>query len=294
MTNTGAAAPAPLFGPIANADQAAAWNGPEGEHWAAHRRRADDPRAGLVEPLLEAAVIDADSRVLDIGCGDGAATVRAASAAPRGAALGVDLSSTMVGQARQRAAEARVTNARFIAADAQVHPFATAAFDVAVSHFGVMFFEDPVAAFANIRRALRPGGRLAFVCPNAAASCAWYQVPLAAMLGRPSSSADAPSAMFSLADPWLVIRVLRRAGLGAIALQSLDRSLWFGEDARTAASFFLGSGPGRAALERLDDAATAEARDRLVAALRPYEHADGVLLPGRHWLVTARRAVTPS
>jgi SAM-dependent methyltransferase len=294
MTDTEAAAPAPLLGPIANPDQAAAWNGPEGEHWATHRRHADEPRAGLLEPLLDAARIDRDSRVLDIGCGDGTATVRAASAAPHGAALGIDLSSTMVTQARRRAAEARVANARFVAADAQVHPFAPASFDVAVSHFGAMFFRDPVAAFANIRRALRPGGRLALVCPNAAASCAWYHVPLAAMLGRPWSSADASSAMFSLADPWLVIRVLRRAGLGAIALRALDRPLWFGDDACAAASFFLGSGPGRAVLEHLDDAATAEARDRLIAALGPYEQADGVLLPGRHWLVTARRPVTAS
>src|SRR5690606_21544715 len=163
-------------------------------------------------------------------------------------AVGVDLSALMIDRARAAAAASGIGNAHFEHGDVQVHPFRTAAFDVAVSHFGVMFFEDPVAAFANVARALRPGGTLASVCPQAMERCDWYAVPLTALLGHQPTRAEAPSKMFSLAEPSDVVAVLRRAGFVDVTLKSAPAALRFGADVATATRFFVGSGPVRAQL----------------------------------------------
>jgi SAM-dependent methyltransferase len=275
---------------IANEEQAAAWNGPEGTHWAQHSaRRAGD--ADLVAPLVEVMAIEAGDRVLDVGCGTGALARLAARHATQGAAVGVDLSTQMIEQARAEAASEGISNVTFEVGDVQVHPFVTSAFDVAVSHFGAMFFSDPAAAFANIASAIRPGGRIGLVCPQAMERCDWYGVPLAALLGHRPTPDDAPSAMFSLSDPDVVEQLLTAAGFDAVQLRPVDTSLWFGRDASSAAEFYLGSGPVRAILERAGGSLTAaDARRALEAAVTPFVAEDGVRIPGAHWLVTARRA----
>jgi SAM-dependent methyltransferase len=144
-----------------NAEALAAWDGDDGAYWAAHEVRFDDALARYHRRFLDAAAITSGEQVLDVGCGTGQSTRDAARLATPGLALGVDLSSRMIGRARQRAAEQDITNARFVQADAHVYPFEPRAFDVAISRTGAMFFGDPVAAFANIARALRPGGRVA-------------------------------------------------------------------------------------------------------------------------------------
>lgn len=276
---------------IVNQEQAAAWNGPEGAHWARHSaRRAGD--ADLIVPLVEAAAIDAGDRVLDVGCGTGALARLAARWATPGHAVGVDLSTQMIEQARAQAATERISNVTFEVGDVQVHPFAEGSFDVAVSHFGAMFFGDPAAAFANIASALRPGGRLGFVCPQAMERCDWYGVPLAALLGHRPTPDEAPSAMFSLSRPDVVEQLLTGAGFDSVQLRPLDASLWFGQTPAAAAEFYLGSGPVRAILERADPSLAAGARDALEGAMAPFVTEDGVRIPGAHWLVTARRATT--
>jgi ubiquinone/menaquinone biosynthesis C-methylase UbiE len=145
----------------ANAEQRRAWDGDEGAYWAAHADRFDRAVAPYHERLMSTAAIAPGERVLDIGCGTGQTTRDAArAAAPGGVALGVDLSSQMLDVARARASDERVRNAAFEQADAQVHPFDAASFDVAISRTGAMFFGDPVAAFTNIHRSLRAGGRM--------------------------------------------------------------------------------------------------------------------------------------
>jgi SAM-dependent methyltransferase len=275
---------------IVNEKQAAAWNGPEGAHWAQHStRRAGD--ADLILPLVEATAIDAGDRVLDVGCGTGALARLAARWATPGGAVGVDLSTQMIEQARAEAAAEGISNVTFEVGDVQVHPFAEGSFDVAVSHFGIMFFGDPAVAFANIASALRPGGRLGFVCPQAMERCDWYGVPLAALLGHRPTPDEAPSAMFSLSEPGVVEQLLTGAGFDAVQLRHVDASLWFGQAPVAAAEFYLGSGPVRALLERAGAALTAEsARRALEAAMAPFVTVDGVRIPGAHWLVTARRA----
>ena len=148
---------------IANADQIAAWDGEEGDRWTEHEERYEASARRHSRRLLEAAQILTSDRVLDVGCGCGGTTRDAARIAGSGTALGVDLSRRMLDQARERSRAEGLTNVRFEQGDAQVYTFDANAFDVAISRFGVMFFDDPVAAFRNVGRALRPGGRVAFL-----------------------------------------------------------------------------------------------------------------------------------
>src|SRR5688500_8407013 len=141
-----------------NAEQLRAWDGAEGAYWAAHAPRFEEALARYDEPLLDAAAIRRGERVLDVGCGTGSTTRGAARRAAPGAALGVDLSAAMIEVARRAAAD--LAEARFEQADAQIHDFPAASFDVVLSRTGASFFGDPLAAFTNLARATRPGGRL--------------------------------------------------------------------------------------------------------------------------------------
>ena len=278
--------------PIANVEQAQAWDGVEGDHWVRYQQRYDAMTGAFTEPLLSAAAIEATDRVLDVGCGNGQTTRLAARRASRGLALGIDLSSAMLDRARQDTADEGLTNARFEQADAQVHPFSPPAFDVALSRFGVMFFDDPVGAFTNIGRALRTGGRLAFLCWQEALRNAYIAVPLGAALAHvPVPELGGPEAPgpFSLADPGRVDEVLTRAGFEQVATAPLEGQMWLGKDADDAVEFLGGTGLARALLESVEPAVAQRALDAVRDALRPYERPDGVHLAGAAWLVTARR-----
>ena len=274
---------------IVNREQSAAWNGPEGAHWAevSERRVA---HADLTAPLLDAVRIERADAVLDVGCGIGEMTLDAARRAADGSATGIDLSELMIDRARISAAAAGVDNASFFAGDAQVHHFVPGAFDVVVSHFGSMFFGDPVAAFKNLATALRRGGRLALVCPQAMDRCTWYVEPLAGLLDARPTQHSAPSAMFSLADPTEVEPMLHEAGFGSVRFRSADTSLWFGADVDAAVAYYLGSGPVRSILERDPDLTTANASERLERVLERFADASGVWIPGSHWILTATRS----
>ncbi|MET7987675.1 methyltransferase domain-containing protein [Streptomyces sp. NPDC005281] len=282
---------------LVNTAQSQAWNGDEGRHWSDHHDRWNAINEGFNEPLLTAAGIGPEDRVLDVGCGTGQTTRLAARAAARGSALGLDLSGPMLGRARLLASEQGLVNIGFDQGDAQVHPLPEADFDVAVSRFGIMFFADPAAAFGNIARALRPGGRLAFVCMADPARCEWAQVYGSVSAALPSASqASGDSAgpgMFSLADPVVVRDVLGKAGFDDIRAEAVDALGTFGQDADDAAEHLLGSGPGRHLVETLDSAGDMNGAKRLRGALRaalaPYEQTTGVRMRTGAWLVTAVR-----
>jgi ubiquinone/menaquinone biosynthesis C-methylase UbiE len=146
-----------------NEAQAGAWDGGEGYYWAAHHERFEASLAAYQPAFAAATRIRPGDHVLDVGCGTGVTTREAARAAPDGEAFGVDLSGRMIEVAQKLAAAEGLLNARFEQADAQVHPFPEAGFDAVVSRTGAMFFGDPQLAFANLRRALRPGGRLTLI-----------------------------------------------------------------------------------------------------------------------------------
>jgi SAM-dependent methyltransferase len=281
---------------VVNTHQAEAWNGYEGQHWADHQDRWDAVNAGFTEPLLRAAGIGEHDQVLDVGCGNGLTTRLAARRAPRGHAVGVDLSAPMLARAQATADREHLTNIAFEQGDAQVHPFPDNGFDVAISRFGIMFFADPIAAFTNIGRALRPGGRLAFVCMRDIHRNEWVHV-LAGMrqhlprLFEPPAAPDGPG-MFSLADPTRVDHVLTQAGFTDLTTTPIDAAMRFGRDAEDATELLFTSGPVHFALTGTDPATANRARDAITAALRSHVDSGGVHLRGAAWLVTASRPQT--
>ncbi|MBW5480577.1 class I SAM-dependent methyltransferase [Streptomyces bambusae] len=275
---------------IANTAQAQSWNGYEGAHWAAHQDRWDAVNAGFDQPLFEAAAVARGERVLDIGCGAGSTTRQAARAvAPDGGALGLDLSGPMLERARASAEADGLGNARFEHGDAQVHPLPPGAFDLVISRFGIMFFTDPAAAFANIATALRPGGRVALLCAAEPGGNEWLTA-LAALgdllplegFGRPGGPG-----MFSLAEAGAAAALLSGAGLRDVRATHVTAYGTWGRDAADAAEFILDSGPGRHLVAQARPGTGERARARLTDVLRPHE-ADGVLrLRSTGWLLTA-------
>ncbi|MFJ4503070.1 class I SAM-dependent methyltransferase [Streptomyces sp. NPDC088864] len=282
---------------IVNTEQAQAWNGPEGAHWARNQDRWNAVNEGFNTPLLDAAGITADHRTLDIGCGSGQSTRLAALRAPQGHATGLDLSGPMLAGARLRAEREGVGNVSFVRGDAQAPPFEPGSFDSAISRYGVMFFADPVAAFGAIGRSLRSGGRLAFVCPADAALNEWVaaMASLGAFLPVGDFGQPGLPGMFSLAAPDRVREVLTAAGFSGITVDRAQAYGTWGEGAEDAADFLLGTGPGRYLMEQADAASRTRAREVLTDHLRAHEAADGtVRLRSTSWLVTADRPATPS
>ncbi|QRX94766.1 class I SAM-dependent methyltransferase [Streptomyces noursei] len=282
---------------IVNTEQAQAWNGPEGVHWARHQDRWNAVNEGFNEPLLDAAGITGDHQTLDLGCGSGQTTRLAALRAPQGRALGLDLSGPMLAEARARAEQEGIGNASFTQGDAQAHPFEAGAFDAAISRYGVMFFADPVAAFGNVCRALRPGGRLAFVCPADATLNDWVTAVAALRDFLPVGDFGRPGlpGMFSLAAPDRIRDVLTAAGFTGVTVNQSQAYGTWGHGAEDAAEFLLGTGPGRHLMEQADATARARAHRALTDRLRDHEAADGaVRLRSTSWLVTADRPAVPS
>ncbi|MFD5753461.1 class I SAM-dependent methyltransferase [Streptomyces sp. NPDC127033] len=277
---------------VVNTEQAQAWNGPEGTHWARNQDRWNAVNEGFNEPLLDAARIAGDHQLLDIGCGTGQTTRLAALRVPRGRALGLDLSGPMLDEARTRVEREGIPNAVFEQGDAQAYPFETGAFDTVLSRYGVMFFADPVAAFSNIGRALRPGGRLAFVCPADAALNGWVGAMESLRDLLPVGGFGRPGlpGMFSLALPDRVRQVLAAAGFAGITINQAQAYGTWGSGAEDAAEFLLRTGPGRHLMEQVDAATRLRARRTLEDHLRTHEATDGtVRLRSTSWLVTADR-----
>jgi len=214
-----------------NAEQAEAWNRSSGRHFVEQRERWVRMRGRLTARLLVGAQIQDGENVLDIGCGCGHTIILAARASRSGHALGADLSRIQVAEARRLAAAAGVTNARFEVADAQVHPFQAGIFDVVLSTFGVMFFDDPATAFGNLRKALRRGGRPAFLCWRTHDENPFFTfgfAEAAAVLGRREMPGQ--DAAFSLAGTGRVGALLSGAGFGGIEFAKADEPMLIGRD----------------------------------------------------------------
>jgi len=269
-----------------NADQARAWDGGEGAYWAANAERFEKGMTRYSTRFLGAAEIGASARVLDIGCGTGDTTRDAARLASRGSALGVDLSAQRIDVARQRAAASGIANAHFEQADAQIHPFAEHSADVVISRTGAMFFGDPVAAFRNLARALRPDGRLVLLVWQAPHRNEWIAAITAALAaGRnlPSPPPDAPGP-FSMSDPDGVRTLLSAAGFADPQFESLEEPMYFGARADDAHPFIAGLTAWM--LEGLDDNGKARALDDLRTTIGKHETRNGVLFASAAWLIT--------
>jgi SAM-dependent methyltransferase len=276
---------------ILNIEQARAWDGEEGDHWATHAARYDASLRDHNAHLQAGAQIAVHERVLDVGCGNGVSTRDAARSASSGRALGVDLSSAMLARARATAADEGLTNVEFMQADAQAHAFDEHSFDVLISRFGVMFFEDPIAAFSNLFRVVAPGGRLALVVWKSLAENEYFaEVGRALAVGRdmPSPPAGAPSP-FGLADADYVRRVLGAAGFTDVELDPFHAPFHAGTNVEEAYAHARGSGFARRMLQDLDDPITARALDALRTMITEHDSDGEITFDSACWLITASR-----
>jgi SAM-dependent methyltransferase len=272
-----------------NAAQLQAWDGPEGDYWAAHAARFEKSMAGYDSALFAAAAIRPGDHVLDVGCGTGATTREAARRANAGTATGVDLSGAMIAVARSAAVRTGVGNACFLQGDAQVYPFPTAGFDVVISRTGAMFFGDPAAAFANLARATRPGGRLVLLVWQAFERNPWIvRISTALAAGRePPAPPDGAPGPFAFADPNRLRGLLTRAGYTGIEVADVREPLNFGRDPDTAHTLLAGLLHWMVA--DVDPPTRAHALAALRATMAAHHSPRGVELDSAAWLVTATR-----
>lgn len=276
---------------VANVEMAKAWDGEEGARWTEHAERYEATGHRQWDRLVATGVIATADAVLDVGCGTGRSTRDAARLASSGSALGVDLSARMLERARELAAAEGVTNADFLQADAQVHPFPATSFDVAISTFGAMFFTDPVAGFVNIAGALRDDGGLGMLAWRELARNEWITairdaLAMGRQLPEPPPRAPGP---FQLADADYLRRILGDAGFVAIELESVDEPVYLGADADDAFAFVRTMGIVGGLTHDLDERSRHQALEHVHQTLAAHETEEGVLFGASAWLVTARR-----
>ena len=277
--------------PIAKA-QREFWNGEATRRWVIEQARIDRLMSNVTEAALAAAAPKPGEIVLDLGCGTGTTTLRLADAVgPSGHVLGVDISGQQLELARQRVAAAGVTQVQLVLDDAATHDFARESFDLGFTRFGVMFFADPVAAFRNIRSAMKPTGRLLLAVFRSGPENPWATASVAAIRHlvppAPALGPEEPG-QFSWSDPARVRRILDGAGFSDVVLTPLDPSFDLGADAVEAAEFATFIGQGARLLHGQPDGTRQAARAAFEAFFKQHEGPTGVSLPGALWLVSAR------
>ncbi len=277
----------------ANHQQREQWNGDEASHWVDAADGYDAQLEPFGDALLAAMAVQPGEVVIDIGCGNGVTAIGAARIAK--AVRGVDISAPMLAVARSRAAELGVTNVDFVEADAQICAFGPAAADVVMSRFGVMFFDDAPAAFANLNRALTPGGRIGFVSWQPLIDNEWLLTPGVAAAtyveippAETSTSADAPG-MFSLSDPDAVRLLLEGAGFSRIEIAPIHTTMTLGGGGTVdeTLAFLLRTGIARALFAGASDEQRALAVDAVRSVFAAhYEPGVGVRMGAAGWMVS--------
>jgi SAM-dependent methyltransferase len=275
-----------------NADQIAYWNGANGQRWTNRQAEQDVLLAPVSKTLIDRAAVKPGDRIIDVGCGCGSTSIAfAEKVAPNGFVLGIDISGPMLARARELAP--RHLPVDFVQTDATVHPFDPQSFDLVVSRFGVMFFAEPAISFANLRRALRPSGRVAFACWREPRENPWMMAPLQAIYQHvpklPPQGPEDPGP-FAFASEERVNRILDQAGYKAIEMEpialSFDIAIGRGLDAAVQAALQIG--PGSRALDGHTPKTRAAAAASVKEMLTPYVRGQSVPLSGSIWIVTAR------
>jgi SAM-dependent methyltransferase len=274
-----------------NADQIAYWNGPGGQHWTDRQQTQDMLLAPVSELLIDRAKARAGERIVDVGCGCGATSIAfAEKVGPAGHVFGIDVSAPMLAHARQIAPAGIPVD--FVLADATVYPFDPESCDLMVSRFGVMFFAQPAVSFANMRRALRPSGRLAFACWREPRDNSWLMTPLQAVYKHvpklPQLGPEDPGP-FSFASEQRVISILGEAGFSRTEMERCDLSLDIavGRGLDAAVETALEIGPASRALEGHPPDVSAAAANSIREALAPFARGQAVPLAASIWIVTA-------
>jgi ubiquinone/menaquinone biosynthesis C-methylase UbiE len=275
-----------------NADQIAYWNGPGGQHWADRQQTQDVVQAPVSEVLIDRARVRAGERIVDVGCGCGATAITLAhQVGPAGHVLGIDISAPMLARARQVAPAGLPVE--FVLADATVHPFEPAGFDLLVSRFGVMFFAEPARSFANLHRGLRPSGRLAFACWRDPRENPFFMAPLQAAYKHipklPQLGPEDPGP-FSFASEARVRRILGEAGFSGVEMEpcNLALDIAIGRGLDTAVQSALEIGPAARALAEQPADVVAAATHSIRQALAAFQNGQSVALPAAIWIVTAK------
>ena len=274
--------------PDANEAMSAVWNGVSGRAWVDEQQLLDRTYQPI-ENLLAGEVAARGARaVLDIGCGAGATTLAAArNLGAGGRAVGLDISEPLIAVARARAQTSGAA-ATFIRADAQTHAFAPAGFDLMISRFGVMFFDDPVAAFANLRRAASPGGELRFVVFRSPAENPFMttaeRAAAPSLANLPPRKPNAPG-QFAFADEERVRRIFESAGWSQVALAPLDVPCAF--PAADLERFFTRLGPLGQVLRDADESTRQRVILDVHAAFEPYVRDAEVRFTAACWLISA-------
>jgi SAM-dependent methyltransferase len=277
-----------------NAEQIEYWNAQAGPKWLSFAELLDDQLAPLGLAAMDRAKVAAGERVLDVGCGCGQTSLQLAErVGAAGAVTGIDLSTAMLAHARGRAAAAGLRNVVFENADAQIHAFPAGSFDLAFSRFGVMFFEEPTTAFANLRGALREGGRMAFVCWRSLSENQWLRVPLLAAASQVELPAPPPEGApgpFSFARRDRLEGILTGAGFRERSIEPLDGELTVGGGASIdrVVDFMTQMGPAGRLLGQAAPDVRARATEALREAIQPFTGPTGIRMKYAAWIVTGR------
>lgn len=273
-----------------NMQQSALWNDANGKAWADLQPILDGVLAPFEDLLADVACLEDGDNVLDIGCGAGATTLAMARRlGASGRCVGLDISGPLVALAASRARAEGIANAEFIAADAQTWKFQEARFDSVVSRFGVMFFDDPEAAFANIRQAAKPGARLAFFAWRSPAENHFMTTASRAaapfLPPAPATDPDSPG-QFAFADKARVAGILARSGWSSISADKADVRCEISED--DLMTYATRLGPVGAALREADRATAGKIMAALAAAFEDFRRGSVFRFNAACWLVTAR------
>ena len=276
-----------------NAAQIELWNGPTAQRWMRLQKPIDDYLRPFADAAIRALAPQPGERIVDIGCGAGDTTLSLAERVQgHGYVLGVDISRPLLQRATARAANTPEYPVRFVEADAAGYAFERAGFDALFSRFGVMFFADPAAAFANIRRALKPGGRLAFCCWRDRRENPWVTLPVAAARQHlaelpPAPGPDEPGP-FAFADSARIQRILTSAGFAGIECEKFDPLLTYGDGTRAAADYLTQMGPIGSVLQEHPEALRQQVADTLAGMLEGKREPGELRLAAAAWIVTAR------
>lgn len=278
-----------------NSDEIEFWNGPQGQNWVDQNRLTDLMYDPFGDKAIECASLTPGERVLDIGCGCGTTTVKLANlVAPNGSVTALDVSTLMLNVAEEKTESAAVP-VELIDADAEIYEFAPDSFDVVFSQFGVMFFANIDAAFANFYRALEPGGRIVFVCWQGLERNPWFVTPYEAIRDflpeMPPPKNNAPQSGWTLVSKGRVEELLGGAGFVDVRLVPFETTAQLGEGSLDACIDYVAAfvGPVAAVLRGAGEAATPTILETLRSELAQYHTDNGLRFPASMWLVSARR-----
>jgi SAM-dependent methyltransferase len=278
---------------MTQASQSSDRSGPldaDGQFWAANGARFDANMAAYQHHLLSAAAIATSESVLDVGCGTGPTTRDAAHLAVDGSVVGIDLSPAMIARAWQRTREQGLLNVDFVLGDAQIYPFETGSFDLALSRIGTLFFGDPAMAFQNIRRALRPNGRLVIMVWQPPIANEWIQEFLRTLLAdrplpQPPPGAPGP---FAMAAPEQANAALESAGFRDVDVLGVNEPIVFGRDVDDAYDFVTAFGLPKGLLQGLRADLASKAEEDLRQSLAVHAGPTGVAYRSSAWIITAK------